>query len=392
MALNPESPSEIEETRLKDLRPTDRPVIIVGRVLTASRREVTRKADGGRRPVLTGLLSDGTATVRFTWWDPPSGAEIDRGTVLRAGPVQVREFRGRAEVSFGWRTRVEPGTESDLPAIEPEELPARRIAELGLGDEGFRLEVRVVRVAAKSVTVGEESRQLFEGIFGDASGAVSFTAWSDFGLHAGEALRILGGYVREFRSRRQVVVDERSRIDRIAGENLPALAEFQHGQRRAIGLVEDAGGGEMLTLEGRVLGLLPPSGVVYRCPHCRRTVQNGLCRVHGAVAATPDLRSRLVLDDGTGAATVNLEREATEALFGRTLDSCLAELRERPDPSQLEEDLLGRVFGRRLAVEGRATVDDFGLNVYPETVTPIPTGTSEETVQALGRRLAGRGP
>ncbi|EQD54835.1 replication factor A, partial [mine drainage metagenome] len=106
-ATEPASPTD---TRLRDLRPTDAPVQILGRVVTVERREYTNTADGRRRPFLSGLLSDGTATVRFTWWEPPAEG-VDRGTVLRAVNAQVREFRGRPEVSFGYRTRVAPASE-----------------------------------------------------------------------------------------------------------------------------------------------------------------------------------------------------------------------------------------------------------------------------------------
>jgi len=65
------APPAPREVRLKELKMGEGPIEFVARVVTCERREVTRKSDGGRRPLLSGLLSDGTATVRFTWWDPP---------------------------------------------------------------------------------------------------------------------------------------------------------------------------------------------------------------------------------------------------------------------------------------------------------------------------------
>jgi replication factor A1 len=363
------SATEPLEVRLRDLRPTERPVIIVGRVVSSERREITRRADGGKRPVLSGLLSDGTATVRFTWWDPPS-EPLERGTVLRAGPVQVREYRGRPEVSFTWRTRVEPASDSDLPTLSPEELPMRSIGQLRDGDEGFRLEVRLFRLSSKTVPVGEERRLLFEGILADRTGSIGFTAWSDFRLKDGEALRIVGGYVRAFRGRPQLTLDERSHIERIDGSTLPTVAAWESAPARTISEVEVSRGGDLVRIEGTIIGLMPPSGVVYRCPTCRRTLSSGLCRLHGTVTGEPDLRARLVVDDGTGVATVSTERPATEALWDRTLPECLAQLREQPDPSRLEEQLFESVFGRRVRATGRAVLDDFGLTVYPDSVEP----------------------
>ncbi len=364
-------------------------MIIIGRVVSAQRREITRRSDGGRRPVLSGLLSDGTATVRFTWWDPPS-EEIERGTVLRAGPVQVREFRGKAEVSFTWRTRVAPASESELPELAPDELERRTVAQLSEGDEGFRMDARVGRVAARTVTVGEDRRQLHEGLLFDGTGTVAFTAWSDFGLREGETIRVIGGYVRSFRGRPQLTLDERSHVERTRNDELPTLTQWRARSPSSIASVEAARGGESVTVEGIVLALVPPSGIVHRCPTCQRPTQQGLCRTHGAVSGVADLRARISLDDGTAAATVNLDRAQTEQVTGIGLAGALEMLRADPDPGLLEERLFESVFGRRWRVRGRASVDDFGVTVYPDLLESLEAPGAD--VPALRSRLGGSRP
>jgi replication factor A1 len=152
--------------------------------------------------------------------------------------------------------------------------------------------------------------------------------------------------------------------------------------------VEADRGAESVTLEGIVLAVVPPSGVIYRCPSCQRTVHQGMCRTHGSVAGTADLRLRLSLDDGTGAATVNLERIDAERLTGVSLAAALAMLRAQPDPSLLEERLFESVFGRRLRVRGRASVDDFGATVYPDLVESVAPPVAD--VAGLRARLTGR--
>src|SRR5690242_14975404 len=78
------TPNLPRELRLLDLRPGLHPVIIAGRVLHAERRTVKRIADGAALDALVGWITDGSATVRFTWWDPPGDA-AERGDGLRAG-------------------------------------------------------------------------------------------------------------------------------------------------------------------------------------------------------------------------------------------------------------------------------------------------------------------
>ncbi|MEM0129601.1 MAG: hypothetical protein QXG65_05525 [Thermoplasmata archaeon] len=362
------------ETRLRDLRPTDAPVHVVARIVSVQRREYTRPADARRRIFLAGLLSDGTATVRFTWWDPPN-EPIERGMVIRAVGATVREYQGRAELQFGFRTRLSPAAESELPPIDAETVPFRTIASLAPGEEGFRLEARVLRVDPKTVAVGTEQREIHEGLLGDGTGMVAFTSWSDFGLRAGETVRIAGTYVRRFRGLPQLVLDSRSAVQRTDGAALPEIPDPSAAPPVRLARLESEGGREIGSFEGVIVGLLPPSGLVFRCPNCRRTTRSGSCPVHGPVDPVNDLRCRLVVDDGTGTATVNLDRAGTERLSGMTLADALSLLEGAPDASRVEARLSESLFGLRLRVRGRIARDDFGLVVDPlaaERIDPVP--------------------
>jgi replication factor A1 len=382
MAMPGEAPREV---RLRDLTASSGPVEFVARIVTVERRDVTRRTDGSRRPLLSGLLSDGTASVRFTWWDPPR-EEIERGTVIRVAGAEVGEFRGRPEITISWRTRVAPASPVELPRLAADDLPTKTVRELAPPDEGFRVEVRILRVGPRTVTVGAERRLVFDGLVADRSGAVQLSAWSDFGLQEGEAVRITGGYVRGFRGRPQLVLDERATVERIAGEELPAPAEWLRATPKTIAEVEDAGGGATVAVEGLVVGLMPPSGVVYRCPTCHRSLTNGICRVHGPVDGQADLRARIVLDDGTGALTVNANRNDTERLWGVTLDQCRSRLRELADPGVLEQQLFESLLGRRLRVRGAGTKDDFGVTITPDSIESVEVDL-EAAAQELLRRL-----
>ncbi|MCI4318682.1 MAG: hypothetical protein L3K23_00925 [Thermoplasmata archaeon] len=385
MSSTPPESSAPSEVRLKDLRRTDDGIALLARVVSANRREITRKSDGGRRTMLSGILTDGTASVRFTWWDPPPEG-VERGTVLRAVNAKVREFQGHLEVSFDGRSRVAEASPLELPALASAELPRRPLASLRPRDEGFSLEARIVRIGEKNVTVGDERRVVYEGVLGDASGTLAFSCWTDFRLKSGEALRISGGYIGSFRGRPQLVLDERAQVDRISGAELPGPERFANAPPRSIADLEVSAGGVDVCVEGIVVGLSPPSGLVYRCPTCRRQTQGGLCRLHGRVEGEPDLRARLVLDDGTGSATVQAGRADTELLGGFTLSELLGRLRSQPDPSRFEEELFERTFGERLRVRGDASRDDFGVSLYPskiERVLPVRAPPIEE----LERRL-----
>jgi ssDNA-binding replication factor A large subunit len=256
---DPEPPATPREVRLKDLRPGEGPVEFVARVVTCERREITRKSDGGRRPLLSGLLSDGTATVRFTWWDPPREG-VERGLVLRAIAPEVGEYRGRTEVTFNWKTRVGPASPAELPSIDPADVPEKSVRDLRPPDEGFRVTVRVVRVQERAVSVGEERRVVYDGLVADGTGSITLSAWTDFALRAGETLEITGAYLRAFRGITQLVLDERASVRRVARPDLPEVAAVLGAPPLPMAQVEENGGGAAVSVEGLVVGLLPPSG------------------------------------------------------------------------------------------------------------------------------------
>lgn len=378
-------PSDVPEVRLKDLRAGLPPVHVLGRVVTLAKREVTGKRDGLRRTVLSGLLTDGTATVRFTWWDPPAEG-VDPGTVLRAVNAQVREFRERPELSFGWSTRIQPASEVELPSVEAVEWPLQQVAALQPHDGGFRLEVRVLDVTARTVTVGEERRSIHSGRMADSSGSISFTAWVDFRLQPGETVRIMGGYIRRFRSELELTLDERSHVERI--ETGVVSAAPPRAEVVRLGAVTGRGGAPDVLVEGIVVDIGSPSGVVLRCPTCRRILREGTCPDHGHVDGTPDVRVRMAVDDGTGVATVNLPRNLSEQVTGRSLEQLLDRLRTEPDPGLIERDLRRDLLGQRVRVRGTARVDEFGLSMFAVSCERT-TGPLGGSLDSLARRLGG---
>lgn len=374
------------ELRLRDLRAGLPPVHVLGRIVSVTKKEVTGRTDGRRRTVLSGLLTDGTATVRFTWWDPPSDG-VDPGTVLRAVNAQVREFRHRPELSFGWSTRVQPASELEIPPVDPSELPLRGLATLEPGEEGYRLEARVQDVIDRTVTVREDRRTIHSGHLSDGTGTVPFTAWVDFRLRPGDTVRIIGGYVRRFRGVSEVTLDERTHVEAIPNEGVAASpAPTEPGP--ALGQLAGGSRGTEVRVLGRVVALGSPSGVVHRCSQCGRVLRDGLCRVHAAVEGVPDFRVRLMLDDGTGVAAVDLSRALSEAITGTTLEQLLTRSRQPSGGPALEREIRSNLLGQSFGVTGRVRVDEFGTTLVPTSIDRLPPGGGAP-FDRLVARLAG---
>lgn len=373
-----------QDRRLRDVASAEGAMRVTARVLTAERREIARKDGAGKLVVLSGLLSDGTATMRFSWWDPPA-VDLERGSVLRVTNPQVRTWRDRPELSFGWKTQVELASELELPRLEDAELLQRRLKELRPGEEGFRLVAKVLLSESRTLTVGEKKRVIRSGLLGDETGRMAFTAWVDLDLPVESVVEIFGASARPFQGELQVVMDERSRVELRPEIELPSMGGLTTERPVEIGWLEErpVGSGRR-TIEGVVVELRAPSGLIHRCPQCSRSLMKGVCREHGPSRGEPDLRARLVLDDGTGSVTAQLSREAVESLLGLDLPKAIELARERLDPAAVQELLSERILTHRLRLLGRAVPGVWGLTFFVDRVLPL---APEATVLEDANRL-----
>ncbi len=105
--------------RLGDLRSGTSPVTFRARVVESEWREVSRRKDGVKVVLFSGLLSDGSAQVRFTWWDEPKRDLLLAGSTFRFIGAEVRDWQGRPEVRLTRNTRFESLKAEEVP------MPAR---------------------------------------------------------------------------------------------------------------------------------------------------------------------------------------------------------------------------------------------------------------------------
>lgn len=373
-AGGPESPApEVRDVRLRDVQEGAGPLRLLARVVAAERKEFARKEDGAKRARISGLLSDGTATIRFTWWEPPP-TDLERGNVLRVTQPQLRSWQGRPEVSFGHRTKVELVSELELPRLEDREYLARTVAELRSGEEGFRIVVRVLDASSRTRTVGETERVVRSGWMADPTGRIAFTAWTDLGLEAGGAFELFGAYVRTYQGENELVLDERSRAVPLPSERVPGVKGPEEEAPVEIAALEERGGGRYQVVEGVVVEVRAPSGLVASCPLCDRALSQGRCRQDGSVRGEMDLRARLVLDDGTATLTAQLARPQLEALLGLTREQAVDLARERLDPTVVLEEIRRKLLLRRLRFLGRAVPGDWGLTLFVDRSLPVDEG------------------
>ena len=100
-----------------------------------------------------------------------------------------------------------------------------------------------------------------------------------------------------------------------------------------------------------------------RCPQCNRVLQDTTCSVHGDVTGVPDLRIKLIIDDGTGAVHGILGRELTEKLLGKTMDKWQQSTGKDHEADPVIHEIYNTLFSHRLRLQGNALGDQFGTTI-----------------------------
>ena len=116
---------------------------------------------------------------------------------------------------------------------------------------------------------------------------------------------------------------------------------------------------------GIVVSVREDSGFIMRCTECRRVLRDGACFEHGPNEGTEDVRLRLVVDHDGVTAAVLVNKEASLAALGMSLDQMREKVEELGDIGFVQ-DVRERMLGRNITVSGRSIVDDQGAMVLAD--------------------------
>ena len=172
--------------------------------------------------------------------------------------------------------------------------------------------------------------------------------------------------------------------DRETQENLKETRD-EGGKRVWIEDLAERGGALDVSLRAIVIDVKEGSGLVFRCPDCKRVLRKMTCRVHGQVQGVADLRVKVVVDDGSGALIAVIGRALAEGLLDKTLEKCVEEAKARFNQDVIREELIERLVANPVEVRGDVTMDDYGLMMVVESMKILKVQTEPETVEEEAR-------
>jgi len=367
-----------ERILVNDVIPNQKSVNLLCRIVTINPKDVAIR--GENRKIFYGILADESGTIPFTAWND---FEIEKGNVVEISNAYSTEWQGATKINLGDRTKVVKTDESKLPEniLEPKEY---KVKELRSGLGAVEIIVRILGINQREVEVNGVKKKVYSGTIGDETGKAQFTSWHDFKLKEGDVVKILGGYIKSWKGIPQLTFDEKATIEKVDSSTI-SKKDIVTNKFQLHELVERYGGLDV-EVEGTVIQIREGSGLVLRCPECKRVLQENKCVIHGDVKGLPDLRIKLVIDDGTGAVTGIINRDLTEKLLGKTLEELEEEAEKSKEEKVLIEEINNALFAHKINLKGNALGDEYGISIIAKDAKLVDIDIvleSEKLIQEL---------
>jgi replication factor A1 len=369
------------QKKLAELAPNEPSVSLLARVVSVNPKEI--QVNGNAKNIFYGILGDDTATVPFTAWEVEN-LEMEKGDTIRVENAYTKEYRGQVQINFGSRTTISPESPDAVPPFTPGSATVRpaKVADLREGFGGVSITVRILSLEEREVMVEGDKKMVYSGVMADETGKAQFSAWKDYGLKEGDVLKIEGGYIRTWRGIPQLNFDERADVN-IVDEDFPSMEDLSISPRIWIEDLIERGGAVDATVRGILVDVKEGSGLIYRCPECRRVLRKNTCRIHGDVEGEADLRIKAVIDDGSGAVTAIFGRELTEKFLNKSMEVCIDMAKEAMTHEVVRDDLADMLIAQPIEVQGNVTRDEFGIMMIVNSAEILKIEVEKEAREML---------
>jgi replication factor A1 len=360
-------------------------VNIVGRVMSAKPDVIVRKDGSGELKVVRGRISDSSGSIGFLSW---KDFEHEEGALVKIVGASVRKFRETPEIQINDGTVIETYRDTSFPEVEElAESEKVSISELrdGMRDVSITLQVENWNQRTFETKDGD-SRVVRSGDVMDPTGRCRLTAWCEFDPKPGDIIRIEGGRVQSWQGSPDLVIDNLEQTMSLSETPWEKIDPDNHWIDVDLTSITKGGSRRGISTSGVIVAINSGSGIIERCPECRRMLRDGSCSEHGPQRGDEDLRLRFVLDNGVSNVNLYMGRESSEGFLGMSMDDVKSEISNIGNDAFIS-NLRNRVLSRKVIVHGFCRVDDQGAMVFADrmdVMDPKPAEEAEEVMQRWG--------
>jgi ssDNA-binding replication factor A large subunit len=299
----------------------------------------------------TGLIGDDTAKIKFTKWARDDLPSMVEGKSYLLKNVVADEFQGKISIKLNRTSKIEELSE-DVPSIQREPNEYLKIMQIDQPNRWIDLKAKVVQLWTSNSDAISQA-----GLIGDETGSVKFVKWAKADLPElaeGKSYLLKNAITDEYQGRFSLKLSSSSEIEELHEdiEVGSTVAEFA----------------------GAVVEIQKGSGLIKRCPICKRALSKGMCGEHGKVDGSYDLRIKASIDDGRMTQDILINRETTERLVGLTLDEAIKMALEALENEVVRGLIEEKLVGRYYSVTG-PRVDRY---ILVETINEMPLVSAKD--------------
>ena len=334
---------------------------VVARVISTRPMTVNKKDGSGTIDMVKGRLADDSGTIGFACF---GSFEHSVGTLLKIEGAAIRRFRNTPELNIGDRTKVEIYHEEGFSSLEDLAVSSvMQISQLRDGATDVGITVQLTSWSSRSFT-GKDGvdKIVWGGDAVDPTGTCRLTAWSELPIDEGSlplALKLNNVRVRSWQGTPDLTVDRSDQVEVLDAIPWDVIDASKHSVEVDFSELLSGGSRSGVTSTATVISVQSGSGIIHRCPECKKAMRDGACRDHGPQEGVEDLRLRIILDDGLANGALILGRDSAEAFLGQSM----ADVQDATKSDGGEAFLAGlrsQMIGRKHTFTGRAMIDAQG--------------------------------
>ena len=358
-------------------------VSVVARILSKKDDQIVKKDGSGTLDIVRGRLADPSGTIGFISWRE---FNHEVGSLVKIDRAQVRRFRETPEINIGDLTKIEPFHDNAFASMDDLKSSTRStIADLRDGARDIEITVQVENWQARTFTnANGEEKTVRSGDVMDPTGRCRLTSWGEMNPEPGSFLHLTGARVQFWQGSPDLVVDSADQVVDLSDPPWEKIDPADHWVEVDLTTLLGGGSRRGIRTSGTVVAIGNNSGIIERCPDCRRVLRDGACADHGPQRGEEDVRIRLVLDNGVSNASLLIGKDATESFTGMDQDQIKDAINANTQSGYLAT-LRERFLARKLTINGRAMVDGQGAILMADTVE-VDTQTPEEAAKAVMNR------
>ena len=342
-------------------------VTLLARIISLKPDVIVKRDGSGSLDIFRGTFADSSGKISFLSWVP---VNHEIGDLVKIEGAMIRKFRETPEVNINDRTKIEKYHDNNFASTEElSQITTSKIGDLRNGMKDVITTVQVESWQSRTFTNSDgEEKIVRSGDVMDPTGRCRLTAWCEIDPMPGDFLHLTNARVQFWQGSPDLVVDSSDQVSNLTDAPWEAIDPEQHWVDIELSDLVTSGSRRGIKTRGTIVAIRADSGIIHRCPECRRILRDGACIDHGAQHGVEDLRLKFVVDNGVHNAPLIMAKDPSEKLLNMSQEIVKEKISKTGHEDFLSE-IRNNYLARKVIIHGRSLVDTQGAMILAEEVT-----------------------